>query len=85
MNNEDIKLQIRQILTNVVPEAKDEEIDPHVALRDQFDIDSLDFLNFVLALEKEFEVKVPETAYPRFGSLDGAVSYLASLLAEKVA
>lgn len=83
MNDETINRRIRETLTHIVPEAQDEAIDPNVAFRDQFEIDSLDYLNFVLALEKEFDVKVPETAYPRFGSLNGSVTYLTSLLAEK--
>lgn len=35
-------------------------------------MDSLDFLNFMLALEKELGVKIPEVRYPRCATLAGA-------------
>ncbi len=84
MNEEAIKTGVLRVLTRIVPEAQGEQIDPDVTFRDQFDIDSIDFLNFVLTLEKEFDVHVPEVDYPRLGSLDGSVAYLSSLLTAKV-
>jgi acyl carrier protein len=50
-------------------------------LRDQLDIDSMDFLSFVASLDKELHVDVPETDYPRIATLDGCVEHLAELLA----
>ena len=85
MNDDAIKAGVLRVLTHIVPEAQGEEIDPDVTFRDQFDIDSLDYLNFVLALEEAFDVRVPEVDYPRLGSLGSAVAYLASLLSMKVA
>ena len=84
MNDEAIKAGVLRVLTRVVPEAQGEEVDPDVTFRDQFDIDSLDYLNFVLALEEEFDIRVPEVDYPRLGNFSSAVSYLASLLMAKV-
>jgi len=49
--------------------------------RDQFEMDSLDFLNFVLALEKDQGVKIPEVRYPKCASLSGAVQVLEQALA----
>ena len=80
MNDEAIKAGVLRVLTRIVPEAQGEEIDPDVTFRDQFDIDSLDYLNFVLALEEAFDVRVPEVDYPRLGSLGGSVAYLSSFL-----
>ena len=84
MNAEAIKAGVLRVLTRIVPETQGEEIDPDVTFRDQFDIDSIDYLNFVLDVEKEFDVRVPEVDYPRLGSLDGSVAYLSSLLTAKV-
>ena len=83
MNEEAIKAGVLRVLTHIVPEAQDEEIEPNVTFRDQFEIDSIDFLNLVLTLEKEFDVHVPEVDYPRLGSLDGSVAYLSALLTAK--
>ena len=84
MNDDAIQEEVLRVLRQIVPEAQDEAIDPDMTFRDQFEIDSLDFLNVVLTLEKALDVKVPETAYPRLGTLNGAVAYLTVLLAEKV-
>lgn len=63
-------------LYEVAPEAEEEEIDPKVNLRDQLDIDSVDFLNFVIALHDATGVDIPEADYPKLSTLDGAVAYL---------
>jgi acyl carrier protein len=57
-----------------------DELDPEQPFRDQFEMDSLDFLNFILALEKAHEVKIPEVRYPRCAHLAGAVSVLEEAL-----
>ena len=72
---------IQATLRRVVPVAP-EQLDPTVPFRDQFEMDSLDFLNFVLALEKEHGVKIPEVRYPRCASLAGALEVLQDALAQ---
>lgn len=72
---------IHATLRRVVPVAP-EQLDPMVPFRDQFEMDSLDFLNFVLALEKEHGVKIPEVRYPRCASLAGALEVLQDALAQ---
>ena len=72
----DIRSAVVEVFGQIVPEARGEELEADESFRDQFEIDSLDFLNFVLALEARFELQVPETEYPRLGSLSGAVNYL---------
>lgn len=49
---------------------------PGINFRDQLDLDSMDFLNFVLALHDRLRVEIPETDYPKLYTLDGAVAYL---------
>ena len=44
--------------------------------RDQSDIDSMDFLNFVIGLHKELKVEIPEADYPKLASLNSGVEYL---------
>ncbi len=82
MNEDEIRSGVLRVLRRAAPESEGEVVDPATPFRDQFDIDSLDFLNFVLALEKEFGIPVPETAYPRFGNLSGSVEYLSAALAK---
>lgn len=75
----DLSGSIHQTLRRIVHNAP-EELDAAVPFRDQFEMDSLDFLNFVLALEKEHGVKIPEVRYPRCASLAGAEAVLKGLL-----
>lgn len=71
MSVSDLQASVHDVLRRVVPVAP-AELDPDQPFRDQFEMDSLDFLNFVLALEKEFGVKIPEVRYPKCASLTGA-------------
>lgn len=75
----DLPGSIHQTLRRVVHNAP-EQLDAGVPFRDQFEMDSLDFLNFVLALEKEHGVKIPEARYPRCASLAGATAVLEAVL-----
>ena len=60
-----MKQAVVDALLAVVPEARPAEIDPAVPLRDQLDIDSMDFINFVIALDEALGVDVPEADYGR--------------------
>jgi acyl carrier protein len=64
------------LLGEIAPEADLTTLKPDISFRDQLDIDSMDFLNFIVALHKEFHVDLPESDYPRLASIDGCVSYL---------
>ena len=55
-------------------------IEPATSFRDQLDLDSMNFLTFVVALHERLGVDVPEADYPRLSTLDSAVTYLASKL-----
>lgn len=77
---DEIKSIVLRVLGEVAPEADPARIKPDVNLRDQWDIDSMDFLNFVVGLHKELKVEIPEADYPKLASLDGCVEYLTSNL-----
>jgi acyl carrier protein len=74
--------EIRQVIVDalgkIAPEINPASIVPGVSFRDQLDLDSMDFLNFVLALHDRLGVEIPEADYPRLYTLDDAVAYLAS-------
>lgn len=77
--------QIRSILLeeigNIAPEAELATLRPDADLREELDIDSISFLNLIIALGHRLGVNVPEKDYARLGSLTGAVDYLAKLAA----
>jgi acyl carrier protein len=80
MDQDQLTRQIIDTLTGIAPEVEAGALDPEVSFRDQFEIDSVDFLNFVLRLEQELGVKIPEVDYPKLSSLKGCLSYLGRAL-----
>ena len=76
MTRDEIKNTVLRILGGIAPEADLTLIKPQVSFREQLDIDSMDFLNFAIGLNKELGVEIPEADYPKVASLDGCVEYL---------
>lgn len=73
---EEIRAVLLSALRGIAPEADPASLDPEESLREQLDLDSMDFLNFVIAVHERLGVEIPEADYPRLASLDGAVAYL---------
>ena len=80
---DEIKHTVLRVLGEIAPEADLAAIKPDVSFRDQLDIDSMDFLNFVIAVHEALHVEIPEADYPKLITLNGCVTYLATRLAEK--
>jgi acyl carrier protein len=72
--------KVLEALASVAPEVADIELDPRLAIRDQLDIDSMDFLNFVTALHASLGVEIPEQDYPQIASVGGCAEYLSAKL-----
>ncbi len=70
--------EVLDVLKSVAPEIDSHSIDSARAFRDQIELDSVDYLNFVLKLGKRFDVDIPERDYPQLSTLDGCVAYLGS-------
>ncbi len=75
MRDEDIDRIVLDLLRQIAPEAPLESLQPHASFRDQFQFDSVDFLNFILKLEKETGGRISELDYPRLSSLHGCRGY----------
>lgn len=76
--------QLRQTVLrergDIAPETDLDHLQPNVGFPKQHDLDSMDFLNFIIALHEETQVDIPERDYPRLASLNGYVVYLAQKL-----
>jgi len=83
MTNEEIVVAIKDIIATIAPDEDLAGLDNAERLRDQIDLDSMDFLDIVMELRKLYGVQVPEEDYPELATLDGCVSYLAPMLADK--
>ena len=78
MTRDEIKATALEALSDIAPEVDTGKLDEKINFRDQFDMDSVDYLNFVLTLEKKLAIKIPELDYPKLSSLEGCISYLES-------
>ena len=81
MDREQLARRVLELLTTIAPDVEADSVIPGIAFHDQFDFDSMDTLNFAIALHREFGVDVPETDYANLASLDRCVAYLAGRLA----
>ncbi len=72
----EIEATVKKVLFDVAPDLEGEEIDPNEELREQFEIDSMDFLNFVIGLHEATGVEIPESDYSHLQTLSGAVANL---------
>ena len=76
MTESEIGQVVREALSNVAPEVDLDAIDPAKNLRDQIDIDSVDFLNFIIGLHKKSGVEIPDADLFKLMTLNGCVEYL---------
>ena len=76
MTDTDIREAVLLALKHIAPEIDTQALRGDAALRDQVDLDSMDFLNFILALHRELGVDVPESDYAALATIDGCVEYL---------
>lgn len=77
MTDAEIRAAVLRGLKRIAPEADPATIRPDVRIRDQVEIDSMDFLNFVIELHRELGVDVPESDYEQIQTLDKAAAYFA--------
>ena len=80
MTRDDITAVLIDELGRIAPETDASRLDPNAELRDELDIDSMDFLNLVTALAERLMIEIPETDYPKLATLGHVVDYLVQRL-----
>jgi len=75
---DEVRQTVMRILGDIAPEADLQALKADISFRDQLDIDSMDFLNFIIALHRELSIEIPEPDYPKYSSLQGCIDHLAS-------
>lgn len=73
---EEVKGIVLEIIADINPDEDLSDVKPDVRLRDQLDLDSMDFLDIVMDLRKRYGIEVPEADYPKLASLDSSAEYL---------
>lgn len=76
MTRDEIKAVILEIIEDIDEEADFANLDADAPLRDQLDLDSMDFLDIVMELRKRYKLQIPEEEYPQLASLASCVNYL---------
>ena len=80
MTNEECKKVVLDIIADIAPDEDLSNVKPEVRLRDQLQLDSMDFLDIVMELRKQYRVQIPEDAYPRLTTMASTVDYLSPIL-----
>ena len=83
MTRDEIKDLILEIIEDIDEDAEFEGLDPDKPLRDQLDLDSMDFLDIVMELRKRYGLQIPEEEYPELANLTSCVNYLEPKLKDK--
>lgn len=76
MTKEEIKQIVIDIIKTIAPDEDLSSVKDDVALRDQVELDSMDFLDIVMELRKKYNIEVPEVDYPKLASLQSCADYL---------
>lgn len=76
MTHDDIRDAVLTVLTTIAPEVEADDIADEVLLRDQVDLDSMDWLNFLVGIHKRFGIDIPEADYASLRTLADVVGYV---------
>ncbi len=76
MTRDEIKDLILEIIEDIDEDAEFDDLDADAPLRDQLDLDSMDFLDIVMELRKRYKLQIPEEEYPELATLSSCVNYL---------
>jgi acyl carrier protein len=78
MNTDEAKTLIFDILEEIAPEVEASDVDHSVDLTEQLDLDSMDYLTWMLAINKRTGIDIPQRDVSKFLTIDGAADYLVS-------
>jgi acyl carrier protein len=77
MTNDEIRAVVIETLKGIAPEIEEGDLRPDRPLRDQVDLDSMDWLNFLVGLHQRLQIEIPEADYRKLTTLDTVIAYLA--------
>jgi acyl carrier protein len=80
MNAEEIRQVLLEILGRIVPDEDLSTLQNDVPFREQIELDSMDFLDIVMELRKQYRIQIPEEDYAHLNTMGGAVMYLTPLM-----
>jgi acyl carrier protein len=81
VNETEIRTRVVGVIKSIAPEVEEGELRADRPLRDQVDLDSMDWLNVLVAVHEKLNVDIPEADYRKLVTLDDIVGYLRDKLA----
>lgn len=79
MDNLELKDLILEELSNIAPEIEDDEVPDDEDMREALELDSMDFLNLIIAVSKRTQIAIPEADYGKVLTLNSMIRYLQDL------
>jgi acyl carrier protein len=76
MTPDDARTLLARLLSGIAPELDLDAIEPGASLTEEADLDSMDFLKLITALDDQTGIDIPERDYPLVQTIDGFVTYL---------
>ncbi|WP_111508436.1 acyl carrier protein [Mycobacterium kyogaense] len=73
-----IRDEVLSVLTSIAPEVEPADIDDDALLRDQVDLDSMDWLNFLVGVHNRLGVEIPEADYRKLRTLGDVVALVST-------
>lgn len=77
MTEAEVRDLVAEVLADIAPDAELSTVSDEEDLREALDLDSMDFLNFVIALHQRSGVEIREADYPQLFTMKGVVAHLA--------
>lgn len=68
--------KLRKLLKKVAPDSRPDQLDPSDNMTTALEIDSYDFLQFIISIDKELKVSIPEEDYGKVMNLNAMIAYL---------
>ncbi len=82
MDEQELRRKVVDTLASIAPELDPQALEPDKPLRGQVDLDSFDWLRFLVALHEQLGVEIPESDYHQLTTLERLVGYLQAKLAQ---
>ena len=80
MNADEIRQVVLDILARIAPDEDLSNLQDDVPFREQMELDSMDFLDIVMELRKQYRIQIPEEDYENLVSMERTVAYLTPML-----
>lgn len=82
MTRSEIREVILDILENIAPDEDLSNLQDDIPLREQLELDSMDFLDIVMELRKRHRIQIPEDDYVHLASMESTIAYLQPMMCD---